>query len=342
MNTSKLILAAALLLGTTATISAKTWRLNPNPEAKADFTSIVDAMDDERVEEGDELILDPGQYSACTMAKDNITITGPGYLLSSNTDWHEGRHAEISGNFLYLSKGSTIQGCKVGGVSTPNNDQWNNCTITRCQINSVNIYGKGSKVIGNLITNYLQAHHSNSIVNNNIILGYLNGDDNSIVENNTIICWNDGKNGILYEFKNSVIKNNIVINTSKYTGDDKIPYKAHTIRFNADDNNTIVNNVLSCPEKYADAVYTNNHFVGATLENTFIDNISGDRYLLRDDSVAKGKATDGGDCGAFGGATPYVLSGIPLNMPHIVEALIPSAPTDGKLEIKLKVATQND
>lgn len=341
MNTSKLILAAALLLGTTATISAKTWRLNPNPEAKADFTSIVDAMDDERVEEGDELILDPGQYSACTMAKDNITITGPGYLLSSNTDWHEGRHAEITGD-LKLSKESTIQGCKINGISTPSTGDWSNCTINRCQIGGIQLYSKGNRVISNYITGNLHLYGSNSIVNNNIILGAVVGNENSSAENNVVIYNNPYGGDILYGFTNSVIKNNIVINTSKSTGDDKIPYKAHTIRFNADDNNTIVNNVLSCPEKYADAVYTNNHFVGATLENTFIDNISGDRYLLRDDSVAKGKATDGGDCGAFGGATPYVLSGIPLNMPHIVEALIPSAPTDGKLEIKLKVATQND
>lgn len=107
--------------------------------------------------------------------------------------------------------------------------------------------------------------------------------------------------------------------------------------------NTITNNVLPLTEAEGKAYpYPDNHYVGATLENTFIDNITGDRYLLRDDSVAKGKATDGGECGAFGGATPYVLSGLPYGMPHITEAQIPSTPTDGKLNIKLKIATQDE
>lgn len=106
--------------------------------------------------------------------------------------------------------------------------------------------------------------------------------------------------------------------------------------------NTIVRNIFSLTDEKAYAAYPNNYYVGATLENTFIDNITGDRYLLRDDSVAKGKATDGGDCGAFGGSTPYVLSGLPYGMPHITEAQIPSTPTDGKLNIKLKIATQNE
>ncbi|MCM1519134.1 MAG: hypothetical protein NC117_10890 [Pseudoflavonifractor sp.] len=83
MNTSKLLLAAALMLGTSASLAARTWRLNPNPEAKADFTSIADAMADDRVEEGDELLLDPGTYDDdAVLTKKNITITGPGIFLS--------------------------------------------------------------------------------------------------------------------------------------------------------------------------------------------------------------------------------------------------------------------
>lgn len=100
--------------------------------------------------------------------------------------------------------------------------------------------------------------------------------------------------------------------------------------------------MLPWSEDKFDTAYPDNYYVGATLENTFIDNITGDRYLLRDDSVAKGKATDGGECGAFGGSHPYVLSGIPTNMPSITEAKIPTTPTDGKLAITLKIAIQNE
>ncbi|MCM1519135.1 MAG: hypothetical protein NC117_10895 [Pseudoflavonifractor sp.] len=161
---------------------------------------------------------------------------------------------------------------------------------------------------------------------------YTNGGRNNTIEHNTFYYTNSA-HYVIHGTTYSIIRDNIVIATQE---------RSTTPIDMSDYGNTIVNNVLSWDESHFNSNFPDNYYVGATLENTFIDNISGDRYLLRDDSVAKGKATDGGDCGAFGGATPYVLSGIPVNMPHIVEALIPSAPTDGKLDIKLKVATQND
>ena len=74
MKSSKSLLVSLLVTGVTMQLSAATWRLNPNPEAKADFTSIADAMADDRVNEGDELLLDPGQYDDdVTLTKNNIT-----------------------------------------------------------------------------------------------------------------------------------------------------------------------------------------------------------------------------------------------------------------------------
>lgn len=330
--------AIAIIVGTTPSL-AKTWRLNPNPEAHADFTSIADAMADDRVEEGDELLLDPGSYSGAEVRKKNITITGPGYLMSTNTDWHEGRHAELTSN-LSLYGNCTIQGVKAYSISLSNG----NNSVIRCHIPSYGISSYGDND-NDVITNnyvYIIQAHNNTLITNNIVTSYITGGTNCHVENNTVVSTSDNSWGLIRSFRNSIIKNNIVINKKTGINSANIPYKTQTIEFTPDHNNTIINNVLSCPAKYADVNYPNNEYVDASLDNTFIDNITGDRYLLRDDSVAKGKATDGGDCGAFGGATPYVLSGLPYGMPHITEAQIPSTPTDGKLNIKLKIATQNE
>lgn len=326
--------AIAIIAGTTPSL-AKTWRLNPNPEAHADFTSIADAMADDRVEEGDELLLDPGTYSeSAVVRKKNITITGPGYLMSTNTDWHEGRHAELtSGIILYGN--CTIQGVKASSFSLYNA----NNSVIRCQaLNEIHSHGTGDVITNNFASSIIG--YTRTLITNNIVKSSIFSGTDCRVENNTVLSHHTDYP--IRNFTNSIIKNNIVINTQTGVHSDNIPYRTQTISFNPDDNNTIINNVLSCPAKYADVNYPNNEYVDASLANTFIDNITGDRYLLRDDSVAKGKATDGGECGAFGGATPYVLSGLPYGMPHITEAQIPSTPTDGKLNIKLKIATQNE
>ncbi len=110
----------------------------------------------------------------------------------------------------------------------------------------------------------------------------------------------------------------------------------------------IQNNVYSVAERYVNTSdlfkgYPNNYYVGATVENTFVNEGSDDaKWQLLDSSAAKGAATHGGDCGAFGGATPYVLSGIPMFLPHITEALVPAKPTDGKITVKLKIENQNE
>lgn len=153
-------------------------------------------------------------------------------------------------------------------------------------------------------------------------------------------------NGLLGGFTNSTIRNNILINT-KDGFVNQIPYSCNIYSKDCK-NNVIQNNVLSVAERYIDTDdmfkgYPNNYYVGATVENTFVNEGSDDgKWQLLSTSAAKGAATHGGDCGAFGGATPYVLSGIPMFLPHITEALVPVKPTDGKITVKLKIENQNE
>lgn len=319
MKTCKLLLAALLAAGTLLPANAATWRLNPNPDAGADFTSIDEAMADDRVKEGDELLLDPGTYPGDNiLTKNRLTLTGPGHFLAQD-DWSN--IDRVIFDNITLSEGSTIQGCCVKNELNTNS----NSKILRCRIEKV--YPQEKVTASNVLieSNYINAIGApfrygfiDCKIRNNIIAGRIINITNSTIQHNTSIY----KSAPFESVKYSTIIDNIILGSG--------------IQVNCE-NNTLVNNVLSLT-----GTSSYNHCVGATLENTFIDNITGDRYLLRDDSVAKGKATDGGECGAFGGSHPYVLSGIPTNMPSITEAKIPSTPTDGKLAITLKIAIQND
>ena len=65
------------------------------------------------------------------------------------------------------------------------------------------------------------------------------------------------------------------------------------------------------------------------------------QYQLSETSQAIGYATDGGDCGIFGGDNPYVLSGIP-SIPMIYDFDVPLDATTGDgIDINIKVKSQN-
>jgi len=62
-----------------------------------------------------------------------------------------------------------------------------------------------------------------------------------------------------------------------------------------------------------------------------------ERYKLKAGSPAIGAGVSGVDCGAFGGVTPYVLSGLPP-FPRIYEATIPgTAYSDKGLSCTIKI-----
>lgn len=65
------------------------------------------------------------------------------------------------------------------------------------------------------------------------------------------------------------------------------------------------------------------------------------RYQIKQNSPARGFATDGGDCGPYGGPNPYVPSGLP-SIPLIYSLGVPDAgTTGGGLPVNVKVRTQN-
>lgn len=345
MKKHLLLAAAAFTLAAAA--NANCWRINPNPNAKANFLTVAEAMKDANVQPGDTLLLDPGHHGNITLNMEGITLIGTGYLLDKNTSWAETEEAVASSVTLFVRckvEGlhvtdhitardlSTVSRCKTRYITTVSTAVPSHITIEQCLLTGGDY---SSSVYCAFHQDYYYA--PNFTLKNNIILapfrfsnipssGYYFSD--STIENNTIICSKPDLRG-----SNSTINNNIIIDTDST---EQMP-----INFSKCDNCVVKNNVLSITG--SNETYPYNHFAGASVDNTFVGEGSEDgMYQLAENSPAKNAATHGGDCGAFGGETPYILSGIPMFQPHITEAIVPKKPTDGKITVKIKLASQDE
>lgn len=326
---------------------AKTWRINNDPEAKADFLSIDDAMASLEVYAGDVLYLDPGCRLPSQTISKGVTIIGTGYNLA------ESEEAMVAGIKI------NADNIKLTGVNVSGSIGWskacNNIAIERCKAQgvSINSYSNcdGVKIIGCYITGYISGGSSPIILRNSIILGQVRSIDNGIISNNTIIYNSHTDTSSyyhpLYDIKNSTITNNIIINTTTHTttADNVVTHWSYMTIYNTavTDYNSITNNVLSTDAEHAWADFPTNKFIAAKVEDIFVnEGNQEEKYQLKAGSAAIGYGTNGVDCGAFGGLYPYVLCGRPRFVPYIYDAQIPNTPTDGKLNITLKIKSQNE
>lgn len=343
--------ATALLFCSAA--QAKTWRINNDPTAKADFLSINDAMSSTEVLDGDVLYLDPGCRLPQQSVSKSVTIIGTGYNLT------EAEEAMVAGINIQTSN------IKFTGVNVSGKIRWlsphNNITIERCKAQELDITYEtclGVKIIGCYIVGNISGggsgaqSGSNTVIRNSIVLGYIEHINGGIVTNNVIIHDSRNESAVANRYplryiQYSAIKNNIIINTSTYKAaiNNVITnYSNYTIYNTAvTDYNTICNNVLSTDADHAWADFPTNKFIGAKVEDIFVnEGNQEEKYQLKEGSAAIGYGTNGVDCGAFDGMYPYVLCGRPQFVPYIYEAQIPTTTDNGKLNITLKIKTQNE
>lgn len=325
-------------------VDARSWRISSKPEAKANFGSINDAMASADVLDGDTLYLDPATMLTGTQTvTKQITIIGTGYFLKDAV----AQEATVN-RLEVMASNVKVEGChlyELSGDRTYSNanfNKYNNLIIERCKIRHCGISYNNTKVYSCYIYQDLSYDPYNSSfkpinveVSNCIILGYINGFANSSITNNTILYSAGSEN--LKKIKGSKIANNIIINT----------YGSYSNQTIADaslsDQNMITNNVLSNDADHIYADFPNNKFIGAKPEDVFtMTGIAEEQYRLKEDSPAKGYGQNGCDCGAYDGMFPYVVSGYPCFMPYISEISVPDRPTDGKINVKLKIKVQNE
>lgn len=366
-------LAAAMLCAAGA--NAKIWRINYDDNAKADFKTLKEACEHVSVAEGDTLYCEAGNHNG-TVGENTIsrtmTVFGPGYGFApnygntstlagaafKNTITIKADKVHLAGLCAYQieldakTDGVTIERCKIvfskefGAISVSyyncsNLTIKNNYIFNKYGISSNNKYG-GCRAI------YINGNNnsvSGITIANNIIGGSIKLDgstniSNVLIQNNTIVGAFGTSSSAIYT-ANSVIQDNIIINTSNVT---------YVMDFDKMTGNIIRKNVFSLSalniNSYISENHPDNYYVAATEDNTFTKTEKSygfeEYYRLLDSSAAKNAAYDGSDCGAFGGTNPYVLCGRPQGVPYIYDVEVPAYPTNDKLNVSFKVMGQNE
>lgn len=367
-----LFFAAAMLFVTAA--NAKVWRINYEDNANADFKTIAAACEAVKVADADTLYLEAGYYpEGNTISREGMTVLGPGWGFAANygnTSTIE--MARLTTNLSVSANNVTVKGIVCDGtINLGSSVNRSNCVIERCKANQIYYFSSYAScgcsditikncyltnkiyVAGYNQSNYKSYVRNINIIGNIIICSSSNTrivevwdlDDhvsNINIQNNTLIGKTSSTEYPLIRTKNSVIQDNIILNTANENFVMSFDQTGNIIR----------KNVFSLSPEYVSTVisekYPDNYYVGATIASTFVNETSAAyfdeamRYKLLDSTPAKGGAYNGGDCGAFGGTAPYVLNGRPQGMPFIYDVEVPAQPKDNKLHVTFKVKGQNE
>ena len=360
-----LFFAAAMLCVTAA--NAKVWRINYEDNANADFKTIAAACSAVKVADTDTLYCEAGYYpEGNTISRAGITVMGPGWGFAPNYgDASTIAEARFTSDISISADNVKLSGIVCDRTIGFGDGGRSNCTIEKCKANRIYYFpGYRTATCSNItikncyFTDDITLSHPSSYntrfdninIIGNIILStsynLINIDDaddhisDVYILNNTLI----GKTSSysIISTKNSVIQDNIIINTENET---------YVMNF-AQVGNIIRKNVFSLSADNVTAAisekYPDNYYVAATVANTFVNKTSAAyydvamKYQLLETTPAKGGAYDGGDCGAFGGTTPYVLNGRPQGIPYIYDVEVPAQPKENKLHVTFKVKGQNE
>lgn len=307
----------------TFSAAAKIWRVNNNPGVTADFTDLQTAFDSPNVLDGDTIHIEPSpnayvNVNASTLVvSKRLTILGNGYYLSENLNNQANTYNSIIGPLALAegSAGSTISGCELHSVyigGTLPTVSLSDLTISNNLIYGAIVLDGYSPISANVRNNYMLGgirlnsaapSGSMSIYNNYIGSSVTLEYDYSVVSAFSGIISN---NVILNQVAchSSIVKNNIFI----YPVTD---LNAVTSNFpNLLNTNTINNNIsigLPLPS-------TGNNINDADINTLFVgltDHTTDSQWQLKAGSPAIGAGANGEDCGMFGGANPYKLSGLP-------------------------------
>lgn len=329
---------------------------------------------------GDILIVGPGIYSGNISFNKKLTFFGPGYQRSSGGDavltgswfWSQtgSDGSYISGfvmqSFLMTSNNVTFIRNKVGnsiylgsdgtsGYNTTGNKILQNylCTdnVGVADDNYVRIGTSGSFAQ----TNYL---FKNNIVMTKIIFAHTNGStgifENNVFDpdssnysspanyNNAYRVFNGGIQGI--SFYNNIFKGKFP--NANIAADGMFGTALNTpLNFKRNIVDVLTNSVVLPPDNL---VSTAQLFGGYPVNITGLNNGDG-RVILKPLSPAinYGRAAPYGngdtpiDAGAFGGAQPYVLNGIPIG-PYIYSMSVPPLAAAGSvIPVTIKAKTNN-
>jgi hypothetical protein len=318
-----------LLAMSCSTFAQTIRRCNNNPGVSGmNVYTTIQAAHDAAVA-GDIIYVEPSitDYGSVDIRK-RLTIIGNGYFLNKNTNvsFDSRTSSIVNITFNNGSANSIITGIEVIGGSNSTNVNDVNITVTRCRIESVSfgissnlVAGQNSRgnngiitkcVIGGSINGINSTNVSlqcgyNCTITNNIHKGQNNSMTNTVIANNVYYLGIVGGN-VMNSLNGCSITNNI--------------YDARgitsTIPFvSSGAGNTISNNI--CLGQAGTPSGNGNVNFGDETTTFLVANpwptISSEdsKFQLAAGSPAIGIGTGGTNAGAFGGANPYILSGLP-------------------------------
>lgn len=357
-------LFAAVLFA--SVVNATVWRVNPHVEAAPDFNSLDSALMSTLVQDHDTLYLEPGMYGDVDTRNIRYTISRPLTLMGSGWGFNANNGAidksavaEIACDYLILDADSiSLIGLYIHAGVT-NDSRKDNIRIEHCYLvygcscKTTNLVFRENLCLSNLSVSNNSTVTRNALVENNIFVGDLQSFDfrseqnfTSVFQHNTLIDTRGCSYVDLNYWNNCIFKDNLCLYSGS-TFTDVITWvlladctvQFHNNVFAAD---TTTYNALTAEQKAK--LPADNIFAGATIENTFVNTVDGmqdeaARYMLLSSSAAVKAASDGTDCGAFGGTNPYTLNGRPEGVPYIYDVTVPSEPVNDSLTITFHVAT---
>ncbi len=308
------------------TVMAKVWRVNNTAGVAADFTQCTTAFASTSVVDGDTLYIEgaSANYNGSTLTK-KLVLIGPGYLLAG-TGANAGLQfnpyvADVTIRVDSLASGSQFLGLSGAITISSNTD---NITITRFS----GRIGAGLTVANSLISNLII---SKSYFNFNLTTPK----ENLQVINCIIYFYFSTENSI-----NSLIRNNVLTTTAYFENS----YVANNIFMGGLNSlntsfryNIATGNVLPASNGNKNSILATNIFVGAGSTDGY--------YQLKSGStaIAAGEPVNGitPDCGVFGTADPYILSGIPP-IPTIYTLTVPVTIPASATTIPITISTRSN
>jgi len=332
-----------LFVITALSSNAKIWRINNIPGTNTDFVSCADAVNSSAVVNGDTLYVEgsPNNYGGFGLNK-RLVIIGTGYFISganANTGLQANPYSSNFGGqaifFDSTCSGSVIMGLdNISMVIGPGiGSATDNFTVTRCYLTNISQY------YGYTANSAMEGWKINKCYINNLSLSPLvikNWEITNNIFTNTLDAANPANLNNLV--RNNVFRGGILLYSGYFANNIITGTTFSTV------NVTIKNNISTGTNLPAGNGNINSA-LDADLFQGLTSNSFDGQWRLKPGSPAIGAGeTIAGvtpDCGPFGTADPYKLSGIP-SVPTIYSLTVPVSVPSNATTMPITISTRSN
>lgn len=322
--------------------NAKVWRINNTAGVVADFPSCDAALSSSSVINDDTLYVEGSatSYAGFTLNK-RLVIIGTGYFLSganSNTGLQANPNASFF-NSGYIIFDSTASGSTLVGLDYftfalgTSGSAADNITLIRCRINSITSY------YGPVANTFMAGWKINKCHLGDISLSTCVFQNWEVTNNIFTSSLNMNSTGNL----NNLIRNNVIRGTinlySAYFSNNIITGTTFTTV-----NVTVKNNISNSSNLPVGNGNLNNQADAIVFQGLTGNSTDGQwRLAVSSPAIGAGETISSitPDCGAFGTADPYKLSGIPA-IPTIYSLTVPASVPSNATTMPITISTRSN